>query len=155
MICPVCYNKIENGKVVCNTCKFNLNDLKNASNSAVKLARKEARYDDIIYTNQIPSDLKPKKILLLAIFGGWFGLHNFYVNKTFRGWFNLLSLFLSLASYTLVHTNVLAQEFMTAVMYATILYFVTLVMWIMDVTSLLFKNYKVPVVIKKNTIKGK
>ena len=82
-------------------------------------------------------------------------MHNFYVNKTFRAWFNILSLVLSLIGSMLVFTGVLPQEFMSAVLYTAILYAITLIMWVFDLIGLVFKSYKVPVVLKKNIKKGK
>ena len=47
---------------------FNFNELKTASNSAVKLARKQGNYDAIISTTEFPSDLDYKKTFYLAVF---------------------------------------------------------------------------------------
>jgi TM2 domain-containing membrane protein YozV len=156
MICPVCYDKIKEPNTICPTCGFNIKDLKEASNKEVKKARAEGRYDDIIYTNKFPSDLDYKKTFLKAIFGGWFGLHNFYVNKTFKAWFNLLSFFLSFISAMLVFSEIIADEYMSIVFYTTFLFVITLLMWTMDLVNLALKSFKVPVVIKKNfSKKGK
>lgn len=156
MICPVCYNKIKDTNLVCQVCGFNSKDLKSASNKEVTLARKEGRFDDVIYTNQFPDDVNFKKTLIKAVFGGWFGLHNFYVNKTFKAWFNLISFFLSLISATLVFSNIIADEYMSIVFYTTFLFVITLIMWTMDLVNIALKSFKIPVVIKKNfSKKGK
>lgn len=155
MLCPNCYSKIAKARSVCSVCKFNLNDLKTASNAAVKKVRREGRYDDVIYTSHFPSDLNYKKTFYMALFGGWFGLHNFYVNKTFKAYFNILSLILSFAASSLVFTGILGQEFMSMTVYVSILYAATLVMWGSDLVAFLTKSFKVPVVLKKNIEKGK
>lgn len=152
MVCPVCYSKIKKDSAVCPTCKFHVNDLNFTSNKEVKRARKEGRYDDVIYVSQFPKDLNYKKTFYMAVFGGWFGLHNFYVSKTFKAYFNLLSLILSLLFSSLVFTGVLSEAFMSVIVYISILYVVTIIMWVIDLVNFLTKSFKVPVVIKK---KGK
>jgi TM2 domain-containing membrane protein YozV len=154
MLCPNCYNKIPKNVSVCSVCKFHLNELNSANNAYVKQARKEGRYDDIIYTTQFPSDLNYQKTFYMAVLGGWFGLHNFYINKTFKAMFNLGSLLLSFILSTLIFTGVLGQEFVSASVYVSILFAATLIMWVSDIIALLTKSFKVPVVLKKN-IKGK
>ncbi|PKK95877.1 MAG: hypothetical protein CVV59_01470 [Tenericutes bacterium HGW-Tenericutes-4] len=155
MLCPNCYSKIAKEKSVCDVCKFNLKDLKTASNKAVKKVRREGRFDDVIYTSHFPTDLSYKKAFYMTVFGGWFGLHNFYVNKTFKAYFNILSLLLSFIASTLVFTGILGQEFMSITVYVSILFAATLIMWISDLAALLTKSFKVPVVLKKNIEKGK
>ena len=155
MICPNCYNKIANDKSVCDYCKFNINELKTASNKAVKQVRKEGRFNDIIYTSYFPNDLNYKKTFYMAVFGGWFGLHNFYINKTFKAIFNISTLLLSFTSNTLILAEVLSEAFTSLNIYILMLYASTLIMWVSDLVALLLKKFKVPVVLKKDIKKDK
>jgi hypothetical protein len=154
MICPVCYNKIKKNRVTCSVCKFSKNELKTASNKAVSTSRKNGYYDDVIYTSEFPKDLSYKKTLTRAILGGWFGLHNLYVKRKFKGYFSLLTLIIGFVTSSLVLMGVLFQEYMPLVVYSTMLYVIALALWVIDLINLALKTYKVPVVLKKNINKG-
>ncbi|MGD9901697.1 MAG: NINE protein [Spirochaetales bacterium] len=150
MLCPVCYNKIKTENGVCAYCGFKKSDLSTAKASEVKKARKEGRYDDIIYSSEFPSDLDYKKTVLLTVFLGWLGLHNFYVNKPYKGIFVLVSIILTVIFSNGLIFGLFPENFVNFSIYFFMAGAISAIMWLFDIAALLFKNFKVPVVIQKN-----
>ena len=145
MNCPKCYSNIKKDKNRCDYCGFNLNELDNTSNKLAKKALKSPFKDDVLYTSKLPSDVSKKKLLLFAIFLGFFGVHNFYVGKIWQGIYNVIvtSLTAILGAILIIFpTN-------TPVFYAFdfMLVFQGInVIWIVfDIFYISFNKFKVPV----------
>lgn len=81
MHCPKCYGKIDKLSKRCSSCGFNMNSLNGATHKAVKQAKKNGFGEDVLFTTELPEDIHKKKLLLLCIFLGLFGAHNYYAGK--------------------------------------------------------------------------
>ena len=54
MICPKCYGRVDKLTKVCKNCKFNLNDLKEATNFKAKEKFRSGDGDLVMYTKTLP-----------------------------------------------------------------------------------------------------
>lgn len=90
MRCPKCYGSVDKRRQICKHCGFKLKDMDGATHKAVKQARKDGFGMDVMYTNKLPSDIKKKKLLLLCIFLGMFGAHNFYAGHKIKAIYSLI-----------------------------------------------------------------
>ena len=69
MWCPKCYGGMNKNEGFCTHCGFRFKDLEGATNEQAKIAKREGKKDDIIYTSILPSDVTKKKVAtLLYIF---------------------------------------------------------------------------------------
>lgn|SRR5574344_3091745 len=147
MICPKCYGKINKNTNRCDYCGFDLKELDGASNKEAKKALRGICKDDVLYTANLPADVSKKKLLLLSIFLGLFGAHDFYVGKFWTGLFMCLtmviitSLQIILTALGLITDNLL-QTFYVIM---TIPQGFVIIMWIASIFEIGFEKFKVPV----------
>ncbi len=148
MRCPVCGAKFEKDR--CKYCHdVTAEKVLNASNLEAKKQRKKGLTENVVYSTTLPNDVSKKKLLLLTVFLGWFGAHNFYVGKNLKGLFYLVPMVLLLslaavsqfASYINTTTPMLVIGYVCAVV---------AVLWFTDIVNILFKKFKVPVVLPGN-----
>lgn len=155
MRCPVCGSKMFNGR--CKYCNVTDVQVKSASNAAAKKAIKNHEKEKVVYTANFPTDLSVKKTVLLTVFLGLVGAGNFYVGKTVKGIVSAVGFGLMFVFCTI---SVLASKFSWGIqdgMAALVTLFslfgaVAAIIWIMDIVALLFKTYKVPVVMEGYTL---
>ena len=155
MRCPICDAKLESG-LICKYCGVTKEQIENASNKKVKEYRREDKSDLIYFTNEIPSDVSRIKLLLYAIFLGIFGVHLFYVKRYKRGLFYAISLPVSLffQILSMVVTNFQSIIFLELLFEISIACFtLCLLLWISDILSIIFKGFKVPVVLGEKGVK--
>ena len=158
MKCPVCGAKMVDG-VICKYCNVTSEQVTNASNKEAKRAFKENRKQDVCYTTEMPSDVNKKKLTLFTIFLGWYGVGNFYVGKTLKGIYCAISFGLAILFSAL--RAFISNSWGTAMIYIVgygwqisgYLFMVNLLMWFADIMGLIFKTYKVPVVLAEDEIK--
>lgn len=153
MRCPVCGAKLV-AKQICPYCKITDEQITSASNKKVKEYRKTGNKDLICYTNVIPSDLSKLKIILYTIFLGWLGVNHIYVSRPVRGIYSIISsagsfgilifgtLFRSLSSVGLLIYNILYNIFFYMMA-------INVILWVFDIFAVIFKSFKVPVVLPK------
>ena len=154
MRCPVCYNKIKYDGNICSFCKFKVSELNSTSNKGIYTLRKRGEGDKVIYTTQIPSDLNYRKTTLLAVFLGWFGIHNYYVGKIFKGLFMSVGFTIGVVlSELLANPNTI--DLAQSLFILTPVFALAMVSYIVDVVSLFTKNFKVPVALKNHLKKEK
>ena len=149
MRCPICDAKLESG-ILCKYCNVTKEQIENASNKKVKKYRKEDKADLIYFTNVVPKDVSRVKLLLYAIFLGIFGVHLFYVNRYKRGLFHVISLpvvlFFQILSMAVVGFN--SVVFLQLLLEISVGAFTfSLIFWISDIISIIFKGFKIPVVL--------
>ncbi len=122
--------------------------LQYASNKAAKKKLLHFDKDYVIYTNQLPKDIKYWKLVIYSIFLGLFGGQYYYVGKYFKGLLmSLGSIYLFLCTifnaqiYEYMENNYL---FVPIGIYA--------LAWIISVGFVLTKKFKVPIYIDEKLI---
>ena len=101
----------------------------------------------------------PTQLTLFTIFLGWYGIGNFYVGKTLKGIYCAVSAGLAFI-FSLLYAF-LTNDWGSAMVYiigygwhiSGYLFMVNMLMWISDIVGLIFKTYKVPVVLAEEEIK--
>lgn len=149
MRCPICDAKLEGG-LVCKYCNITKDQIEKASNKKVKKYRKEDKADLIYFTNVIPKDVSKIKLILYTIFLGIFGVHLFYVNRYKRGLFSAISLpvavFFQILKMTIVgFGSVIVLQLIYEIAIGALTF--NLLFWIGDIIAIIFKGFKVPVVL--------
>lgn len=152
MRCPICGAKMKQEQF-CPFCNVTSDQVLGASNKKVKQYRKNGSKDLIYFTNVLPSDVSRLKLILYTIFFGLFGVNHFYVNRPNRAIFSVVTsagsmLFFIL--YLLIDFKTKFAENLFSIVYQLIFYgmAVNVIIWILDVFAVLFKTFKVPVVMK-------
>ena len=145
MWCPKCYGGMNRKSGMCLHCGFRFSDLEGATNEKARIAKKEGKKEDVVYTDRLPEDVKKKTLLLYSIFLGLFGAHNYYVGKFKKAIFMttifvIHSLFATLYSYKLGGSFI--SYFYTTV---AVIQGVSIIMWVLDVIYIIINRFKVPV----------
>lgn len=155
MKCPVCGAKMIDGKI-CRYCNVTSEQVLTASNREAKKAFKEKRNNDVCYTTNIPTDVNKTKLVLFAIFFGIYGVDSFYIGRLYKGLYSAicsgLIVLMGILDYFLAIENIV---FTWAYSISLWLMVVNLLMWFYSIVALIFKKYKVPVVLPESTIKIK
>lgn len=166
MRCPNCGAKFPKNANICIHCGTQLSQIQKASNKAVIKAKKEYQPELVVYSSVFPSDLSYKKTLLLCIFLGLFGVHRYYTKQTLSAvimtvlW--SLMLFMStimglqMGGYINVGDIGITLYALNSVFgVVSIAGAGVIIKWGFDLFKLIFKNYKVPVVLAEKEMKGK
>ena len=159
MKCPVCGAKMIDGKI-CKYCGVTNEQVYNASNKEAKKAFKEGRRNDVCYSSDLPKDVNKTKLVCFTVFLGLFGVGNFYVGKNIKGIYCASSygfalLFTLLNTFAMLNGWASAQVINVFFTIGTYLMIVNLLFWMNDVVGLIFKSYKVPVVLAEEDVKMK
>lgn len=149
MRCPICGAKMVQGQL-CKYCGIDDSQVKNASNKKVSEYRKNDMSDLIHFTTNVPSDVSRLKLILYTIFLGLIGINHFYVKRNVRGIYSVLSTFVGITFIilkTFVQTlgSVLVFELIYEL--AVCAMGVNVIMWVFDILNVIFKNFKIPVVL--------
>lgn len=145
-ICPRCGLKVYEGIETCPDCGLVFSRLEIATNKEAKRKKMRGDRDFIINTTQIPSDVSYIKLLLLCIFLGPVGAHNFYVGRYLKGSVLLVD-FIILFLMVAFNSQLIAaggEELVGTI--STILGMIML-MWFWDLFMIVVKKYKIPVAI--------
>ena len=151
MRCPVCGAKLV-AKQICPYCKITDEQILSASNRKVKEYRKSGNKDLICYTTEIPKDLSRLSIILLTVLLGWLGINHLYVLRPVRGIYSIIS---TIGSFAMVIMGIAITKFsdlgatIYSIFYNLLLYMmaVNVILWIFDIIAVIFKGFKVPVVL--------
>ncbi|MCL2586623.1 MAG: TM2 domain-containing protein [Firmicutes bacterium] len=104
--CPYCKALIAKWTTTCVQCGITKEEIVYASHQDAKAVINKAEKGKVLWTKTIPVDLNFRKFMLLLIFLGVFGAHNFYVGRKVRGWIILCStLLLIFSSLFFYHPN--------------------------------------------------
>ena len=142
--CPRCKEKNLKGAEKCLYCNLIFSRLQLATNKAGKKMIAMGQKDKVIYVKEFPSDLKRWKVLLIAIFGGLFGAHHFYVGRYIKGLLMLIGGCVFLIGATLSSLSIMPEAIYTLVgLIVGILGFV----WLFDILDICIRRFKVPVYI--------
>ena len=144
MFCPKCYGRVNKNIQRCESCGMKMSEMDGATNTDAKLALKGIYKDDVLMTKKLPNDVSKKTILLLSIFLGIFGVHNFYVGRKAKGFYQIVSLVLMGLGYLMefVIFGAINGKFSWAFQ---ILEGVAIIIWLGDIITIAFNRYKVPV----------
>lgn len=153
MRCPVCGAKLI-GKQLCPYCKVTDKQILNASNKKVKEYRKSGNKDLICNTNVLPGDVSRLKLILYTIFLGWCGVNHFYVLRNIRGTYAVVSTAGSIGIMALglvIKSLVGAWAVIYDILYSVFFYMmaINVILWVFDIFAVIFRTFKVPVVLAK------
>jgi len=87
-----------------------------------------------------PEFVSKSKLLLLAIFFGWCGVHNFYVKNNKKGWVGLICLILWFGIVGLAPSVPFFASIQISIGGGT--GFVVLIMWLADIINIICNNFK-------------
>ncbi|MEG1752128.1 MAG: TM2 domain-containing protein [Clostridia bacterium] len=140
--CPKCNLKCGITEKVCPCCGLIFEKLETASNKIAKKKFFSGKHEHIIYNPKCPMDCSYKTTIILCIFLGLFGAHNFYVGKYYKAIFMLvvgvaIILFVAITSTINVGANLF--------FYLSILTAISSLIWLNDLFLLCIKKFKYPV----------
>lgn len=145
--CPRCNTKVANEMAICPTCQLNFGKFERATNEEAKRALNDGDKSRVLLRTGLPNDVKKSTLLLLAIFLGFMGAHNYYVGRTKRGIF--FSLFFVVGILNVIFNLVLkiklgglVDQIFTLLV---LVWGVVVYMWIVDVAKICFNKFKIPV----------
>lgn len=141
-ICPRCKEKAIPGQKRCNKCNLIFSRLEEAQNKYAKAEILHHNKQNVVYTSTIPSDVSYIRLLLLAIFGGIFGAHNFYIGRYLKAFYMLV---VGIASVILISIVSVSQLYETIASILSIFAGISTLMWLFDLGSIIAKKYKIPV----------
>jgi len=155
MKCPICGCKMRE-EFMCPYCKITGEQVRNASNKKAKERIRKKDTKEVYSSSYMPKDVNRTRLLLVNLFGGFLGVHNFYVGKWKMGLYAVLSfvfvlLFHSLSFY--IYTENVVLGYLKDLGYA--LYAVVVFFWISDFFKILFKKFSMPVVLAEPEFKTK
>ena len=144
--CPRCDMKVPEFTEVCPDCGLDFARLDKATNADAKRKKLRGDRDFIIMTKKLPHDVSFLKLLLLCIFLGPVGAHNYYVGRYLKGSILLADFVIAilLVIFNAPLISALGDKPFSAI--STILGLIML-MWFWDLLQIITKKYKVPVAI--------
>lgn len=159
MECPVCGAKMVDGKI-CKYCGVTSVQVNTASNQKAKEAIKQGNKQDVCYSKTMPSDVNKTKLVLLTVLLGYAGAGNFYVGKWVKAWVNLISFVLGVIISIFIYIGDklswgVEAWLQLALDFVCVFAAISLMMWVFDIAALIFKRYKVPVVLGEDDVKVK
>ena len=140
--CPRCGTKHMEQELQCDQCGLIFERLNYATNKDAKKAIKEGKANQVVYIKNTPSDVKRYKLVLFAIFLGFFGAHCFYVGRYKKACVMLVMGLISVVA------GILAITKMTPIEIQTLLLLITAsqtFMWLFDVVDVCIFKFKIPV----------
>lgn len=137
---------------VCPGCGLNYDKFEMATNRAGKAALKERRKDDIVMRKGCPTDVNKTKLLLLAVFLGFTGAHNYYVGRYGRGMFFTIFFLFGVANavLTTLYKSALSGAFFEVLTILSLIWGVVLLTWLFDIINIVLNKYKIPVSLDLN-----
>ena len=155
--CPRCDRKLLSVDTKCDMCGLIFERLTRATNRAGKVALKNHEENKVVYTTKC-SDVNKWKLLLCAIFGGWFGLQYHKVGRNKMFMFMLASFFM-LVAFTAISLTPTFADVVFANRYLGLLVgafvfsgSIGFIMWVVSVFQILFNTFKMPVSIDEEYV---
>ena len=97
--CPYCKTPIKKFTKTCTQCGVTKDQIFEGSNLEAKaIIEGKAPKAKVLMVRRRPSDIDFTRLILLAVFGGLFGAHCFYVGRRKRGYFMMISFFVFILS---------------------------------------------------------
>lgn len=132
---------------VCPNCELNFGKFNQATNQDAKQALKEGRADDVLLRTGCPSDIKRWVLILLTIFGGFFGLHYYYVGRYKMGVFFSIACCVGIinAIISVVVTTSPTGFIWELFSLLVLVWGAVIFMWIIDMAKVCLNRFKIPV----------
>lgn len=148
MRCPICNCKMKN-KTMCPYCKITGTQVKGASNQLAKIALKNGRREEVFNSKTIPFDVNYTRLLLIAIFTGFFGGHNYYVGKYAKGIYCTLSVVWASLMIVIGEVFGAAKYFVFGLFYeiSVLCASINVLFWMVDVSEIVGRCFSMPVVL--------
>ncbi len=145
--CPRCQTKMSVDLAVCPSCQLNFKKFYEATNSEAKQAIKEGRKDEVLMLKGYPADVKKWVMILITIFGGWFGMHYYFVGRYKMGIFFTSAFMIGALNAILNSFNVIIfSGFAAEIFYCLVLMWGAVIfLWIVDVAKVCLNKFKIPV----------
>ncbi len=147
MRCPICNAKMQL-KTYCPYCKIYANQVIYSSNIEAKKSLKKGLKDEVTLSSTRPYDVNKRSLLLITIFLGLFGVHNYVIGRKSRGIvFNIGVSSLVLFSILLE----LNQKIWKSAVAKSLLEFFSVfgiiigLLWIADIFAVAFGYFKIPI----------
>ena len=104
-------------------------------------ARAKIKKEVVKASKYKPNFVKKSKLLLLSIFLGWSGAHNFYAKNTRRGWVSVISLIFWIG-VTWLSTKFSFIERTISISVGGFAGFINMYMWLSDIISISTNQYR-------------
>lgn len=144
--CPRCGLKMTAGTPTCEECGLVFERLSFATNKDAKRKIRRGDRDYIIRTTHLPSDVKYWKLLLMVIFTGLFGGHNYYVGRYLRG--AIFSIIFALVLVCVIFNSyIIAYYEQWMELIGAIVIGPFGLVWLWDIAMVGLKRFKVPIAI--------
>jgi len=144
--CPSCGMRMIESTPTCEECGLVFERLNFATNKDAKRKIKRGYRDYIIRTRKLPSDVKYWKLLLLVIFTGLMGGHNYYVGRYLRG--SIFSiLFVITILCCVLNSWIMAYYPQWMELIGALVIGPFGLVWLYDVTLVIIKKFRVPIAI--------
>jgi len=145
--CPRCQSKMAAELAMCPNCQLNFKKFYEATNADAKQALKEGRKDDVLLRKGCPADVKKWILILITIFGGFFGMHYYYVGRKNMGVFFTLAFLVGCANAVIASmVKTTLSGFGWEIFSVLVLVWgAVLFIWIIDIAKVLLNKFKIPV----------
>jgi len=142
--CPRCQTKNHYSAFKCTECGLIFSRVQNGSNKLAKQLILAKKKDETVCAPGYPKDVSKKKFLLLCIFAGIFGAHNFYVGRFVKAFLQLIVGILSIVAVAISGNT---QLYNTIFSFVSVPIGVFVVIWACDIWNGVFNKYKIPVAV--------
>lgn len=147
MKCPICGCKMKE-EFMCPFCKITGEQVRNASNQEALKRIKKKDTKEVYMSSYLPKDVNNTRLLVIALLGGFLGIHQLYVGKYKTGLFYAISSFFSILFFVLSHYIFKGVVWLEYLMnFGYMLGAVIMFCWISDVIKILFRSFSIPVVL--------
>lgn len=141
--CPRCKSVCDINATKCPDCNLNFDKLEYASNKLAKRNFWAKKQDEIIKMPKYPKDVSKPKTILLCIFLGFFGAHNFYLGRYYKAFIQLI---VGIIAFTLVAVaSATSALYNTLVNIAAPFVGVFAIWWLLDIVAVSFGYYQIPI----------
>ncbi len=150
--CPRCDRKIPLQEPKCYNCGLIFARLNKATNKAAKKALRRGEKNKVIYDNVLPRDMKKWKLVLITLFLGFVGGHQYYVGKVWRGVYTTVS-FIMIVTAAFLPDVWWNDYWLSGVLWLLIMpYSFAFLFWIVSVIQVIANKYRVPISIDEELV---
>lgn len=147
--CPRCKERCFQHEKSCHECGLVFERLNYTSNKSAKKLILKGNYKDTIKTADWPPDAKKSTALLLCLFLGYTGAHNFYLGRFIKAGVSLFGFVLAIVMVILTDYIYGSNLWYILRIIAIIPGTCVLIFWFSDLIAIIFERYKIPVAINE------
>lgn len=132
---------------MCPNCQLNFKKFYQATNMDAKQALREGRKDDVLMRTGYPADVKKWLLILVTIFGGFFGMHYYFVGRNKMGIFFTLAFFVGVVNAVIgtMVTKTLTGFAWEIFSLLVLVWGAVIFIWIIDIAKVCLNKFKIPV----------